>query len=532
MVAPGEAAPPPAPQPSRRPVGLYAALLAVALTVGWLFGYAATAQQLARHYVRALGPMSLPFKAQTLTLQRAALATRGVLPIYGTSELYCCGQPYNAGTFYRTAPTGFSVFNVGYPVTEDLFWAQTFGALGSALRGKRIVVSDSPWFLGAQGIPAPAYAHTFSPEIATVFTFDAPVPYALRAAVARRMLDFPTTLQALPLDRVALRNLARGGLAGRAAYLLMDPAGRLLAWTAQLQDAWRTVQTIDHFAHPAAAARRALHQAQVGREPWWRWVLHLPLPASQLQRKLVRTPAPLQSQVPTLPRAVDWTATLRQATAQAKRASPTNPFGVLTVQWRHCNDISPVYGPWCTRALALYRSGRSNHFGNVLPLPPGWVHGVVVCRCWTDLNLEFMTLRAVRARPFAWLQPLQGALADYTPWSARARRVVYDRYLAIARADGIPATTFQTHDTDPMFMDSFGHLSQRGWVYADRLLTLFWHGQLGLIRQRLARGGSVGGLFPPALNCPKPAWCRGVADVQPIPGSLAQLPTGMPRLRG
>ena len=520
--------------PSGRPVGLFAALLAVALTVGWLFGYAATARQLAQRYVRAVGPLNLPFKAQTLTLQRAALATRGVLPVYGTSELYCCGQPYNAGTFYRTAPTGFSVFNVGYPVTEDLFWAQTFGALGHALRGKRIVVSDSPWFLSAQGIAPGAYAHTFSPEIATVFTFDAPVPYALRAAVARRMLDFPTTLQALPLDRVALRDLARGGLAGRAAYTLVDPAGRLIAWAAQLQDAWRTVQTIDHLANPAAGVQRALRQAQNSRANWWRRLLHLPLPppAWQVLRKAAHTPPPLLAQVPIQRRTIQWTATLRRATVQAQRTAHTNPFGVLPAQWQHCNDISPVYGPWCKRALALYRSGRSNHFGTVYPVPSGWVHGVIVCRCWTDLNLEFMTLRAVRARPLAWLQPMQGYLADYTPWSAKARRVVYDRYLAIAHADGIPATTFQTHDTDPLFMDSFGHLSQRGWVYADRLLTLFWHGQLGLIHQRLARGGSVGGLFPPALNCPKPAWCRGVADVHPIPGSLAHLPTGLPRPRG
>ncbi len=511
-------------------MGLWAALLAVALTVGWLLAYTASAAQLADRYVRALGPMSLPFKAQTLTMQRAALATQGVLPIYGTSELYCCGQPYNAGTFYRTAPTGFSVFNVGYPVTEDLFWAQTFGALGHALRGKRIVVSDSPWFLGAQGIAPVAYAHTFSPEIATVFTFDAPVPYALRAAVARRMLDFPSTLQSLPLDRAALRDLARGGLAGRAGYALLDPAGRLLAWTAQLQDAWRTVQTIDQLANPAARAQRGLRQLQRSRAPWWRQLLHLPLAPlpPQVLLKAAHTPGPLSAQVPLRRHAIDWTATLRRATAQAQRTAHTNPFGVLPSQWQHCTDIGPVYGPWCKRALALYHSGLTNHFGNVYSVPQGWVHGVVVCRCWTDLNLEFMTLRAVRARPLAWLQPMQGYLADYTPWSARARRVVYDRYLAIAHADGIPATTFQTHDTDPLFMDSFGHLSQRGWVYADRLLTLFWHGQLGTVRGRLAKGGSVGSLFPPTLNCPKAAWCQGVANVRPIPGSLAQLPTGMP----
>lgn len=529
--------------PSRFPAGILAAVLAMALAVGWLHHYAYSAQQLAERYVRVLGPRSMPFKSQTLTMQRAALAVQGVLPVYGTSELYCCGQPYNAATFYYNAPTGFSVFNVGYPVTEDLFWAETFGALGNALRGKKLVVSDSPWFMSAQGISEPAYAHTYSPEVAMVFTFDAPVPLPLRAAVARRMLDFPQTLTGQPMMVAALRDLAHGGWRSDLAYALVDPVGRLAAWQAQLQDARQTVSTIGGLVYPhgapSAAARRAVALTEAtGLARVWDWVVlrltpggNTPLWQLLSQGMQGATPA-LNPNVPTHPKTINWTQVLTQATAAATAATRTNPFGVATSQWKSCSDISPVAGKECQQALALYAQGRSNHFGTVLPIPQSWVSGVKSCLCWTDLDLEFEMLRAVQARPLAWLQPVQGFLADYTQYSAPARRVIYDRYMAIANAEGIPATTFETHDTDRLYMNSFGHMSQRGWVYADRLLNLFWHNQLGEVRANMERGGSVGILFPHALNCPTTVACEGVANVQPLPGELAKLPVdlGLPPL--
>lgn len=479
---------------SPRPVRLYAALVAAILAVVWLFHYSGSALALASQYVRALGPTKLDFKAETLTLQRAMLRTADVLPVYGTSELYCCAGSFNAGTFFQDAPTGFSVFNVGYPLTEDLFWAETFGALGNDLRGHKVVVSDSPWFTSPTGISTSAYAHTYSPEVAAVFTFDAPEPLALRAAVARRMVDFPSTLTGQPVVRAALLDLSRGGIWGYGAYLLLDPVGRLIAWTDELDDARETIATLHSLTHPKGK------KAQ-----------------------------PLSALVPVTPRSIPWNAELQLATEQAQSATASNPFGVASSQWTHCDDLGPVSGDLCKKALQLYTTGRNNHWGQIDPVPHTWVSQVDECACWTDLNLAFETLRAVGAKPLAWLQPLQGALDDDTPYSAAARRVLYDRYLAIAQADGIPATTFEQQDTDPLFENSFGHFSQRGWVYADRLLDLFWHNDLSAVAPHLGTE-ATGALFAPSLNCPNPAWCQGVDNVPPLAGELRDLPTGMPPL--
>ncbi len=537
MALGGPVSPPAAAVRRPLPVSLFAAILAVVIAVAWLFTYTSKVEAIAGQYVRVLGPQNLPFKAQTLTLQRAALKVDNVLPIYGTSELYCCAGGYNAASFYLNAPTGFSVFSVGYPVTEDLFWAETFGALGNDIRGHKVVVSDSPWFMTAGGITTAAYAHTYEPEIAAVFTFDAPVPLGLRAAVAQRMLDFPTTLKGQPVLEAALLDLSRKTWYGYGAYLLLDPAGRLIAWSDQLNDATQTITTLENLDHPKPSLKNSPVYLVFQHTPWWRTVLQqvkaLAPPMLQAAKASLDASGPkLNPVVPIHPQQINWDTLLQKTTALAESSTPTNPFGVAPSQWTHCTDIEPVSGGMCKTALQLYNERRSNHGGTVYPVQTGFVQGEVQCACWDDLNLEFEVLDSVGAEPLAWVQPIQGFLDDYTPYSAATRRVVYDRYMAIAKADGITATTFQTHDDDPMFVNSFGHMSQRGWTYANRLLDLFWHGQLGLVQANLAKGGSVGMLFLPALNCPQPQWCQGVDNVPPLRGELAGLPTGMPSLWG
>ena len=507
-----------------------AAVLVVGLVLGWLHHYSASTQRLAERYVRALGNVYMnQFKLKTLTLQRAALAESDVLPIYGTSEMYCCGEPYDGPAFYKNAPTGFTMFGVGHFVTRDLFWAETFGALGPALRGKRLVVSDSPWFFGP--VADKDYDHTFSPEIAATFAFDAPLPMPLRGAIARRMLAYPETLQGQPLLTAALRDAARGGWRGDAAYWLLDPIGRISAWYQQVQDVRQTRELLWQISPPSL---RPL-VAEPGLLSWAPPQLRrrLALPGGQPPWKAYGSKpftTRIDPNLPTKPQTIDWNAQLTAATKMAAQLTASNPFGVTQGSWKGCGDIQPVGGKDCQTALQMYQQGMTNHSGGVYSLPTTWVQGVETCTCYTDLDLEFEVLRAVQARPLAWVQPLQGALDDHTVYSAQARRAVYDRWLAIARAEGIPGTTFQTHDTDPLFVNSFGHLSQRGWVYADRLLDLFWHGQLTQVAPEMANGGSVDPLFPATLNCPNAQWCEGVDDVPALPGELSNLPVylGLP----
>src|SRR5438034_4023412 len=133
--------------PGRVPDGIIAAALACAIAAVAGQGMRAYVRHLADRHLALVTTGDMPFKYQTLTLQRAALASGHVLPIYGSSELFCCGRPFRPTQVFASRPTGFDVLALGRAGTGDLFFAQTFAALGHDLRDKRVVVSDSPsWF--------------------------------------------------------------------------------------------------------------------------------------------------------------------------------------------------------------------------------------------------------------------------------------------------------------------------------------------------------------------------------------------------
>ena len=74
--------------------------------------------------------------------------------------------------------------------------------------------------------------------------------------------------------------------------------------------------------------------------------------------------------------------------------------------------------------------------------------------------------------------PLPGFFDDFTPLAARARAAYYDRYERTVTRARVPWLDFRDHDEDPYFLtDGGSHLSPRGWVFADRALDMFWHGE-------------------------------------------------------
>src|SRR2546426_8610335 len=72
----------------RVPDGIIAAALACAIAGAGGQGIRAYVRHLADGHLSLITARDVPFKYQTFTLQRAALASGHVLPIYGSSELF------------------------------------------------------------------------------------------------------------------------------------------------------------------------------------------------------------------------------------------------------------------------------------------------------------------------------------------------------------------------------------------------------------------------------------------------------------
>jgi D-alanine transfer protein len=412
-----------------RPDGIVAALLAVAIVgaAGW--GVAREARARAERRWRAPSALDVPFKYQTLTLARAALDAGDGLPVFGSSELFCCGKPFRPTETFAGRPTGFRVLALGHAGTAHLSFVEALAALGPALRGRTLAISASPpWFRQPAGPAVAQYGSVFVAEHAYGFAFAAPIPRALRARGARRMLAYPDTVRDDPLLRVALEDVGSASPLRALEYRALEPLGWIALRALDLRDAVRTLWFLAAIERAPAAA-------------------------------------------PATPPA--WTEMAALGTRVAERSDTTNPFGFADASWRELRRR-----PTSVNALALRASGRTNRDGTVLPPPLHWRAGITRSAEWRDMRLALQLARALGARPLVWTLPLPGAYLDYTRISAVARRRYYDRYARIAARAGVPSLDFRDHEEDPYFLaDPGSHLSARGWVFADRALDLFWSGR-------------------------------------------------------
>ena len=224
---------------TRKPIPhVFAVVVALGFAAIILFAAHRVLIHLEHTTIAYTAPESFALKNQGLAFQRAAAHSPNVLPIYGSSELLRPEELERGNIFFRTAPTGFQLSPVGSGGANALIWLQKVGALGSALRGKRVAFSLSPgWFCtpkpGTQG-----YKANFSPMAATEMVFGGALDFRLKRDIAARMLQFPETLEKRPFLEFALRRLASGQPLDRVVFYALLPAGKIQAALFELEDHW------------------------------------------------------------------------------------------------------------------------------------------------------------------------------------------------------------------------------------------------------------------------------------------------------
>jgi len=234
---------------------LAAALLATAISVVALAGGVIYARELEGRYVRDLIPAKLPMEYRSAALHAAALRRTDTLLLYGSSEL-TIPEAYRASDVFRKHSTGFQVFPVGRAGTTSLIILQNLAAIGSTLRGKRIVVSVSPTWFYVRSIRRDYYAGNFSPMEAYALAFSTDLSRSLRQRAASRMLVDGRTLRQDPVLAFSLRLLASRRPSSRALYPLVWPLGKLEELVLRLRDHWKIVRLIRSHADLAARFER------------------------------------------------------------------------------------------------------------------------------------------------------------------------------------------------------------------------------------------------------------------------------------
>ena len=237
---------------------LVSALIACAIVVGILCGGRLLALQLERKTVHWVAPRDFFIKNQGLAFERAAARRPDILLLYGSSQL-TDPIPNRPSDFFSNAPTGFQVCPVGKAGTTSLIILQKLGALGSELRGRKVAISLSASSFFTPAVRPEFYAGNFSLPAANGILFSNAIDFDLKAAIAKRMLQFPDTLAEDGLVELAAKCLASGRPMDRMVLMAIWPLGRLQTVMLDLQDHFEALLYILAGGRPVPEWLRPVH---------------------------------------------------------------------------------------------------------------------------------------------------------------------------------------------------------------------------------------------------------------------------------
>ncbi len=390
------------------------ALNALALLLVCLFAGVRYAEQVETASVHALAPELAHQKHVGRALQRAAFQQPDLLPFYGSSELKWRSR-YDSPSLFASYPTGFTVSVVGANGAASLVTQQSLASVGGAMRGRKVVISLSPSFFFHPMSAPVVYAGNFSRLHAFEVAFGTELSHGLKQAAARRMLDYPDTLDRDPVLAFALRRLAADDPLSAALYYAALPLGKLQTAIIRLQDHSTTVAFLRD--------------------------------------------RPTADPVERVPAEMDWDKLYRRARDGTIKEAEGNPFGFNAKRWEA--EIQQV--------AALDRDSLTDD---------EFLQTMEASQEWTDLDLLLRTLHELDARPLILSMPVPEAYYAHMGVSPDAVQAYYRRLRAAVARYGFPQMDFAQHGRDPYFLlDPQFHLSKAGWIHYSRVIDAFYHDQ-------------------------------------------------------
>jgi D-alanine transfer protein len=378
------------------------------------------AERTENKYIHAVAALDHSAISRGIAAERAAIRKPDLLLIYGASELVLLETKYEATRFFSTYPTGFMVFNAATKGGSSLTVAQRLAALGPDLKGRRVIFAIGPAIMTMAPFGEVAEHHyegNFSELHAFELAFSPRLSPGTKELAARRMLEFPATLQSNSFLFLTMRHLADPSPWNTALHYISWPLGQLELAVLRLQDHFATVQYIRHLSAAEVAVSRQ-------------------------------------------PQEIDWAALVAQAETEQIENSDSNPYRVDNSQWNKIKDL------FTTPATP---GSRDDDFLN----------DVTIAREWNDLQLALRVIRELDADAIIMSSPMNVPLWEVIGVSERAQNRYYEILHAEVDPFGIPVLDGSEWGRIPYFsMDLASHASRKGWIYVDQRLDQIYHGQL------------------------------------------------------
>ena len=365
--------------------------------------------------VESAGLSPSPEYFEGVILQRNALKTSDVLPLYGSSEMSLIND-YHPAKLFEDKPTHFVPFLVGHGGSQDLLHLLNFGALGNDLAGKKLVVFLTPQWYGPGGIPQATFAGNFSPLHIYRTLFNQTLTKQTKHDVAKRLLEFPNVLKEYPI--LAQMVSVYGGLPNWKSSILKVaywPLAKIELAGLTVKDAAKTIAHVKRL-NPKVIAKNA------------------------------SSPASLAS--------LSWANLRIEATNKGAALTTSNDMNLLdTYYYKH---VAP----------RLQDIRNSDQRAKLFPSQE-----------YNDLDLLLQILKQSGAKPLFVIIPMNGRWYDYTGFPSSERKACYERLATMIQQKGFQLADFSSHENEQYYLQDPWHLAWKGWVDVDEKLDSFYHEQ-------------------------------------------------------
>ncbi|MEO6786436.1 MAG: D-alanyl-lipoteichoic acid biosynthesis protein DltD [Chthoniobacteraceae bacterium] len=174
-------------------------------------------------------------KLQGVALQKTAFTQPDLLVLYGSSELVS-SVPTKASEFFQKYEAGFRVFPVGKPGTSSLAIMEKIASLGRYIQGRKVAFTISPSYFFSEKLNQDYYEGNFSGLQAMELAFSTHLTPDLKRDAARRMIEYPDTMEGNWTLEFGLRRLAGDTFLDHALYAAIWPLGKLANAVGRAQD--------------------------------------------------------------------------------------------------------------------------------------------------------------------------------------------------------------------------------------------------------------------------------------------------------
>ena len=204
-------------------------------------------RSVAREYVHALAPVDIRLKPYGLAINEEAFRHDDLLVVFGSSELLFTSR-FDAYQIFRYYQTGFQVYSVATPSATPIILLQRIGALGTSLRGRKVVITVTPPVFFRPPLDQASYVANYSVLHAAVLTFSTDIP--VRASSGCRSAPVAVSRHSRQRRPAALGSRGTGV--------------SLLDWQGRLHAALSCRQAVRRRAAAAGRVDHAHRHAQAG----------------------------------------------------------------------------------------------------------------------------------------------------------------------------------------------------------------------------------------------------------------------------